>query len=75
MHVKHLVEIRNAAPRTLHNRYMIVDSLRVFNVSQSIKDIAKRAAASVTQDRTDMAVKKVEFLQDAWRDSKPVTAA
>lgn len=69
---KRPVTVRLAAPRSLHDRHIIVDGAEVWNISQSIKNIAERSAASVTKDRTDLANAKVAYLEEAWDSSEPL---
>lgn len=73
--IKRPVAVRIPPPKTLHDRHIIVDGQAVWTVSQSIKDIAARSAASVTQDRTDMAAVKVEFWEACWHSADPLPAA
>jgi hypothetical protein len=61
------VEVKTAPKRTLHDRYIIVDGLSVWHISQSIRDLAARSSAAVTQDRTDLAEQKIEFWEESWK--------
>lgn len=73
-HSRRPVTVRIAPPKTLHDRHIIVDGDAVWNVSQSIKDIAARSAASVTQDRTDMASVKIDHWEAEWQKADPLPA-
>ena len=66
------VKVRFAPPKTLHDRWIIVDGQSIWSFSQSFKDIAVRSAASVTQDRTDLAANKMEYWQGAWTEAEPL---
>lgn len=69
-HEKRPVTVRIAPPKTLHDRVIIIDGSAVWSISQSFKDIAARSAASITQDRTDLARQKIEFWEASWNSGE-----
>lgn len=64
--LKRPVEVRIAPPKSLHDRHIVVDGGKVWHISQSTKDIAKRSAASVSLDQTDLAAEKIAYLESLW---------
>jgi len=68
----HPVEVRYAPPKTLHDRHIILNKIVVWNISQSIKDIAKNSPASVTRNDTDLSEAKALHYEDLWTQSTPI---
>ncbi|MDB5663548.1 hypothetical protein [Cypionkella sp.] len=69
---QHPVEARYAPARSLHDRHIIIDGREVWNISQSMKDIAKSSAASVTRNSTDLSDAKAQHYEDLWNQSTPL---
>ncbi len=67
------VEVRYAPKGTLHDRLIIIDGTEVWLVSQSLKDIAKRSAASVSRADPELASMKAQHYSDLWSQSEPLT--
>lgn len=66
------VEVRYAAEGTLHDRLIIVNDKQVWLVSQSIKDIGRKSAASVTKAESQLAGWKVDHYKRLWLSSTPI---
>ncbi|RWD50456.1 MAG: phosphatidylserine/phosphatidylglycerophosphate/cardiolipin synthase family protein [Mesorhizobium sp.] len=64
--IKRPIEARATAPRQLHDRLIIVDDAKVWNVSQSIKDLAARSPASITVVQGDVAMLKIPAYAEMW---------
>ncbi|WP_447760144.1 hypothetical protein [Sphingopyxis panaciterrae] len=63
------LEIRLASARSLHDRLIILDSSSAWIVTQSLKDIAKRAHASIQRADEEGASLKVAAFKDIWNRS------
>lgn len=57
---------RLSAPRTLHDRLIIVDGSDVWILTQSLKDFAARSPASIVRADGDAATLKVAAYQTIW---------
>lgn len=66
------IEARATAPRLLHDRLIIVDDARVWNVSQSFKDLAGRSPASITVAPAEVATLKIAAYSDMWAAAAPL---
>lgn len=66
--------IRSAAPRTLHDRLIVVDQSQVYLVSQSLKDLAARAHASLQRADQSLADAKREAYEEIWANSQDLLA-
>lgn len=64
------IELRLAAPRSLHDR-LIMDDVNVWSLSQSFNDIAQRSPAMVQRVSADIASAKREAFVDMWNNSNP----
>lgn len=69
----HPVEVRYAPAGSLHDRLIIIDSVDVWLISQSLKDIAKKSPASVTRAETELGQLKAHHYNDLWSKSEPLT--
>ncbi|MGR3700672.1 MAG: hypothetical protein ACU0A4_01180 [Paracoccaceae bacterium] len=67
------VETRIAPSGSLHDRLIMLDNKEVWLVSQSLKDIGKRSAASVTRADAELAALKSNAYTALWQDSLPLT--
>ncbi|MGB4828414.1 MAG: hypothetical protein WBP18_14300, partial [Paracoccaceae bacterium] len=67
------VEVRYAPERALHDRLIIADCNTAWLVSQSIKDIAKKSAASVTRADPELAQMKCQHYEELWTQSSLIS--
>jgi len=63
------LEVRQTAPRALHDRLIFVDSRVVWALTQSLKDFASRAPASVLRVDGETAKLKLEAYGAMWAES------
>jgi hypothetical protein len=66
-------QVRYAPEGSLHDRLIILDGKEVWLVSQSIKDIAKKSAASVTRAEAEVATWKSDHYANVWSSSSPIS--
>jgi hypothetical protein len=66
------LDARLTQPRTLHDRLIIVDDKDVWIVTQSFKDLAVRAPASVTHFEPEPAQLKLEAYRTVWQSALPI---
>lgn len=69
---KRPLELRLAAPRTVHDRLIITDSSKVWVLTQSLNAFAVRSPASIVQFH-DPEI-KIAAYQDMWRAAKQVNS-
>jgi hypothetical protein len=69
---KRPIEARATAPRLLHDRLIVVDDAKVWNVSQSFKDLAARSPASITVAPAEVASLKISAYADMWAAATPL---
>lgn len=69
---KRPIEARATAPRLLHDRLIIVDDAKVWNVSQSFKDLAGRSPASITVAPAEVTTLKISAFADLWAAGTPL---
>jgi hypothetical protein len=69
----HAVEIRYASEGALHDRLFIFNDNESWLISQSIKDIAKKSAASVTKADVELAQLKSQHYEAVWAESTPIS--
>lgn len=67
------IEARATDPRLLHDRLVVVDDTKVWSVSQSFKDLAKRSPASITVAPADVAALKISAYVDMWAAASPLS--
>lgn len=60
------VQARQTAPRMLHDRIIIADDSKVWDVTQSFKDFAARSPASIVAVPSDLANLKVAAYANIW---------
>jgi hypothetical protein len=58
-------------PKTLHDRLIIVDGVKVFSLTQSLKDFAARSPASIIPVHGDIAMLKIDAYDGFWRAATP----
>ncbi|MGQ0560138.1 MAG: hypothetical protein ACT4OE_11270 [Sphingosinicella sp.] len=63
------IEGRVAAPRTLHDRLLLVDRRDAWILTQSLKDFAARAAGSIAAVDAQTAGLKVQAYESTWQAS------
>jgi hypothetical protein len=66
------IETRLAPDGSLHDRLIILDGKEVWLVSQSLKDIGKRSAASLTRADPELASMKSDACDVLWQQSQPL---
>jgi phospholipase D-like protein len=67
------LEVRLTAPRLLHDRLIIVDGgVRVWSLSQTLKDFAGRSPASVLRVADDIAAEKRHAYFQMWGSATPL---
>ena len=66
------VEVRLSPPRALHDRLIIVDRDKVWNVSQSCNHLAARSPASITPFDPDVAAQKRDAYEALWTAATPL---
>jgi len=64
--------VRLTAPRLLHDRMIIVDGREVWALSQSVKDFAKRAHASLLRVDAEVSALKVQAYEDLWKNAQKI---
>jgi hypothetical protein len=65
------LDARLSAPKTLHDRLIIVDGHAAWDMSQSLKDLAVRSPASITRSG-DIAALKIAAYQALWDNASQV---
>lgn len=61
------LEIRSAPNRTLHDRFIAIDSTKVYLVSQSFKDLAARSPATIQRAEQSLADEKLHAFEELWQ--------
>ena len=61
------LEIRSAPSKTLHDRFIAQDSVRIFLISQSLKDIALRSPATIQKADDGITTEKIEAYEAMWQ--------
>lgn len=64
--LKRPLSVRLAAPRSLHDRLIIVDDVNAWILTQSLKDFAKRAHATVQRADTELTQMKAAAFSSLW---------
>jgi hypothetical protein len=64
--MKQPLEVRLGAPRTLHDRLILIDGKTAFVLGQSFKDLAKRAHTSLVRMPPDAGKLKIEAYELMW---------
>lgn len=70
--IKRPIEARTTGARLLHDRLIVVDDTKVWNVSQSFKDLAARSPASITVAPAEVATLKIPAYADMWAAGAPL---
>jgi len=65
----HPAELRFAAPKSLHDRMIIVDLKDVWLVSQSLKDIGVHSPASLTRAEPELSSLKCAHYDELWQQA------
>ena len=66
------LEIRQTPPRAMHNRIIIVDGKEAWTLTQSIKDFADRAFATILRAEGDMATLEIGGYEQLWAAGTPM---
>jgi hypothetical protein len=69
---KRPLEARLTPARQLHDRLIIIDDKEVWIVTQSFKDLAERAPASVTRFESESADLKLNSYRAMWSTAQPI---
>lgn len=64
------LEVRQTAPRALHDRLIFVDGRIAWSLTQSLKDFANRAHASILRITGELAELKLEAYGKIWEESQ-----
>ncbi|SHG09153.1 hypothetical protein SAMN05443248_0250 [Bradyrhizobium erythrophlei] len=64
--MKQALEVRLGAPRTLHDRLILIDGKTAFVLGQSFKDLATRAHTSLVRMPPDAGKLKIEAYELMW---------
>lgn len=70
--MKQALEVRLGAPRTLHDRLILIDRKTVFVIGQSFKDLAARAHTSLVRMPSDAGKLKIEAYELMWSSATPL---
>jgi hypothetical protein len=66
------LDVRLAPARALHDRLIVTDGGSVWIFTQSLKDFAGRAPASIVKVPVDIAAMKVAAYDAIWQDATPL---
>jgi hypothetical protein len=69
---KRPLQVRLGAPKSIHDRLLVIDSAIAHVVGQSFKDLAKRAHSSLVRMDPDSAARKIEAHITMWQAAKVV---
>jgi hypothetical protein len=64
------LEVRLAAPKSLHDRLVVTDGVDAWVVGQSFKDLAKRAHSSLVKMDAESGALKTQAHVDIWKAAK-----
>jgi hypothetical protein len=67
-----ILRVRLAAPKTLHDRLIVVDGVTVWMLGQSFNNLAKRAHTSLVRMRPEAAARKIVVYAEIWKEAKPL---
>ena len=70
--MKQPLEVRLGAPRSLHDRLILIDGKTAFVIGQSFKDLAARAHTSLVRMPPDAGNLKVEAYELMWSSATPL---
>lgn len=70
--MKQPLEVRLSAPRTLHDRSILIDGKTAFSLGQSFKDLATRAHTSLVRMPPDAAKLKIDAYEQMWATATPL---
>ncbi|WP_426050360.1 hypothetical protein [Brevundimonas sp. SL161] len=66
------LQVRATTPMLLHDRLLIVDGSTAWILTQSLKDFAKRAPATIQRADPEMAAMKVAAFEAAWDGAEAI---
>lgn len=66
------VQARLTAPRKLHDRLIVIDSTRVWSLTQSLKDFAGRSHAGINRVDGDAGKLKIDAYGQIWDDATQI---
>jgi hypothetical protein len=70
--MKQHLEVRLGAPRSLHDRLILIDGKTAFVLGQSFKDLATRAHTSLVRMPPDAAKLKIDAYEAMWLSATPL---
>jgi hypothetical protein len=70
--MKQLLEVRLGAPRSLHDRLILIDGKTAFVLGQSFKDLATRAHTSLVRMPPDAGRLKIDAYELMWSSATPL---
>ncbi len=70
--MKQPLEVRLGAPRSLHDRLILIDGKTAFVLGQSFKDLAKRAHTSLVRMPPDAGKLKIDAYEVMWSSATPL---
>jgi hypothetical protein len=66
------LEVRVGAPRTLHDRAILIDGKTAFTLGQSFKDLVTRSHTSLVRMPLDAGMLKIEAYELMWSSATPL---
>jgi hypothetical protein len=66
------LQVRIAAPKTLHDRLILIDGHQAWAVGQSFNALATRAPTSLVRVDADTSKMKIEAYTPIWEAARPV---
>lgn len=72
-HKERPIEARMTAPKSLHDRLIVIDGTSAFTLTQSIKDFAVRSPASLLRVEPDIASLKIPAFEAYWTSASPLS--
>jgi hypothetical protein len=70
--MKQPLDVRIAAPRTLHDRAIMIDGKTAFTIGQSFKDLVTRAHTTLVRLPPEAAKLKIEAYELMWTSATPI---
>ncbi len=70
--MKQPLEVRLSAPRTLHDRAILIDGKTAFALGQSFKDLVARSHTTLVRMPPDAGKLKIEAYEAMWSSATPL---
>jgi hypothetical protein len=71
--MKQPLEVRLAAPRTLHDRAILIDGKTAFALGQSFKDLVARSHTTLVRMPPDAGRLKIDAYEQMWSSATPIS--